>query len=159
MSVPPSTDQRGVMTEGNTMSVLPSAVRRGGPAPMTEGMPVPLYMNQRGSRAQTDMLSVITFNCNKYWEFSELLCYSPHSVLYEDKLYPTALHLFEARKFLSHLPDLADRIRQCKGVDEVTSISAEMVNFIRRDWANVMIDTVSKIHRISCMSGERMFFD
>jgi len=38
-------------------------------------------------------------------------------------LYPTGLHLFEARKFLDHRPDLARRIRECSRVEEVTAIS------------------------------------
>ena len=47
-----------------------------------------------------------------------------------------ALHLpvFEARKFLPYRPDLAKRVRQCERVDQVTSISAELANFIRQDW-------------------------
>ena len=174
MSVLPSAVRRGVpapMTLGGTMpvssvvrrgsptpmrkdTVLPSAVRRSVPAPMTGGgsMSVPSSVIKRGSAAQT-MPSVIKFN--EYGEFPELLCYSPHSVVYEDKLYPTALHLFEARKFLPHLPDLADRIRQCERVEQVASITAEMADFIRRDWGNVMLNTVSKSPLISRGFGKR----
>ncbi len=86
---------------------------------------------------------VIKFN--GYGDFSGLLYYSLHSVLYEDELYPTALHLFQARKFLPHRPDLADRIRQCEHVEQVASISAELVEFIRRDWAIVALSTVSNL--------------
>ena len=158
VSVLPSAVQRGGMTGGGTVSVLPSSVRRSAPAPMTGGgtMSVPSSVIRGGSPAQTAMPSVIKFN--RYGELSELLCYSPHTVLYEDKVYPTALHLFEARKFLSHLPDLADRIRQCERVEQVTSISAEMADFIRRDWGNVMLNMVSK-NSISHTSWNRVFFD
>ena len=50
-------------------------------------------------------------------EFSRLpvLHYSLHSVLYDGKVYPTALHLFEARKFLPNRRDLAKRVRQRAG--------------------------------------------
>ena len=81
---------------------------------------------------------------NGYGEFAGLLYHSPHTVLYQDELYPTALHLFEARKFLDHRPDLADRIKDCERVEDVTSISAEMAEFTRRDWSNVALITVSK---------------
>ena len=81
---------------------------------------------------------------NGYGEFSGLLYHSPYSVVYEEDLYPTALHLFEARKFLDHRPDLADRIRQCERVEDVTAISAELAEFTRRDWGNVALSTVSK---------------
>ncbi len=80
---------------------------------------------------------------NGYGEFSGLLYHSPHTVLYQEELYPTALHLFEARKFLDHRPDLAERIRQCERVEEVTAISAELADFTRRDWGNVALITVS----------------
>ena len=81
---------------------------------------------------------------NGYGEFAGLLYHSPHTVLYQEELYPTALHLFEARKFLDHRPDLADRIRECERVEDVTSISADMAEFTRRDWSNVALITVSK---------------
>jgi hypothetical protein len=84
---------------------------------------------------------------NGYGEFAGLLYHSPHSVVYQDELYPTALHLFEARKFLDHRPqaDLADRIRQCERVEQVTAISAELSEFTRRDWGNVALVTVSDL--------------
>jgi hypothetical protein len=87
------------------------------------------------------MAPVLKFN--GYGEFSGLLYHSPYSVVYEEELYPTALHLFEARKFLDHRPDLADRIRQCERVEDVTAISAELADFTRRDWGNVALSTVS----------------
>jgi predicted NAD-dependent protein-ADP-ribosyltransferase YbiA (DUF1768 family) len=90
------------------------------------------------------MPSVIKFDGYGHSEFSGLLYYSQHSVRYEDKLYPTALHLFEARKFLPYRLDLADRIRLSERVEQVPQISAEMADFKRRDWVNVMISTVSK---------------
>ena len=94
-----------------------------------------------GAGGGGSMAPVLKFN--GYGEFAGLLYHSPHSVVYEEELYPTALHLFEARKFLDHRPDLADRIRQCGRVEEVTAISAELAEFTRRDWGNVALSTVS----------------
>ncbi|KAH9959192.1 hypothetical protein BC827DRAFT_1135065 [Russula dissimulans] len=82
---------------------------------------------------------------NGYGEYKGLLYHSPQSVLYQDELYPTALHLFEARKFLDHRPDLADRIRQCERVEEVTVISAELADFTRRDWGDVALRTMDDV--------------
>ena len=87
---------------------------------------------------------------NGYGEFSGLLYHSPHAVVYEEDLYPTALHLFEARKFL-HRPDIADRIRQCERVEEVTAISAEQAEFARVDWGNVALSTVSNRIARACV--------
>ena len=56
------------------------------------------------------MPPVIKFN--GYGDFSWLVCFSLHTVVYEDEQYPTALHLFEARKFPPHRLDLVSRIRQ-----------------------------------------------
>ena len=85
---------------------------------------------------------VIKFN--GFDEFAGLVYHSPHSVVFEEDLYPTALHLFEARKFLDHRPDLADRIRQCERVEDVIVVSAELAEFTRRDWGNTALSTVSE---------------
>ncbi|KAI0284862.1 DUF1768-domain-containing protein, partial [Russula brevipes] len=74
-----------------------------------------------------------------------LLYHSPHTVLYQEELYPTALHLFEARKFLDHRPDLAESIRQCERVDQVTAISAELAEYTRRDWGTVALSTMDEV--------------
>ena len=107
-------------------------------------LPVPLAMTMPspslGGGGGGGMVPVLKFN--GYGEYSGLLYHSPHSVVYEEELYPTALHLFEARKFLDHRPDLAERIRQCEHVEDVTAISAELADFTRRDWGNVALSTV-----------------
>ncbi|KAI0250426.1 hypothetical protein BJV78DRAFT_1127987 [Lactifluus subvellereus] len=82
---------------------------------------------------------------NGYGEFAPLMCHSPHTIYYQDELYPTALHLFEARKLIDQRPDLADRIRECESVEDVTSISAEMSNFARQDWGNVALSTMDEV--------------
>ena len=130
MSTSPSASSRPLhlptpMTEGETMSVPSSAIRSGGPALTPLVMPLVIESNGNG-------------------EFSGLLYYSLHGVLYEDKKYPTALHLFEARKFLPHWPSLADRVRQCERVEQVPSVSAELVNCIRLDWGDIMLSVVSR---------------
>ena len=90
---------------------------------------------------QVGMVPVLKFD--GYGHFAGLLYHSPHSVVHEDDLYPTALHLFEAHKFLYHRPDLAEKIRQCERVEEVTALSAELGAFVRRDWGNIALSTVS----------------
>jgi hypothetical protein len=84
---------------------------------------------------------------NGYGEFSGLLYHSPHSVVYQEELYPTALHLFEACKFLDHRPDFADRVRQCECVEDVTAISAGLRVFTRLDWGTVALFIVSNLLR------------
>jgi predicted NAD-dependent protein-ADP-ribosyltransferase YbiA (DUF1768 family) len=91
--------------------------------------------------------AMLILELDDYGEFLGLLHHSPHSVLYEDDMYLTALHLFEARKFLYHRPDIADRIRLCERVEEVAAISAEMEAFTRRDWVNVRRSMVSRLNK------------
>ena len=88
-----------------------------------------------------NLMTVIKFN--GYGEYAGLLYHSPHSVVYEEELYPTALHLFEAHKFLAHRPDLAETIRRCELVEEVTAMSRELGEFVRRDWGAIALTTVS----------------
>ncbi|KAH9983832.1 hypothetical protein BJV77DRAFT_1041098 [Russula vinacea] len=89
------------------------------------------------------MAPVLKFN--GYGKFAGLLYHSLHSVMYEEDLYPTALHLFEARKFLYHRPDLAERIRRCERVEEITAMSEGLGEFVRRDWGNVALSTMDDV--------------
>ena len=119
-------------------------------APSASSSPVPFTAaitegSSRGVPEQTPSTVPSAIEVDGYGEFSGLIHYSPHSVLYKDESYPTALHLFEARKFLPYRPDLAKRVRQCERVDQVTSISAELANFIRQDWGDIMISIVSSV--------------
>ena len=115
------------------------------PSPTTRrDISVPSHAVRRDYPAQTPLAVPSVIKFNGYGELVGLMYYSPHSVLYENELYPTALHLFEARKFLPYRPDLVDRIRQCDRIKDVTSISAELGNFIRPDWGNVVFNMVSK---------------
>ncbi len=88
---------------------------------------------------------VLRFSSDLYGPYAGLLYHSPHTVLHEGDLYPTALHLFEARKFLDHRPDLARRIRECERVEEVTAIGTELNVFRWPDWANVALVIMSKL--------------
>ena len=117
------------------------------PTQMTRGGAMSSAVGRGGHARSTPLATPPVIKFNAYGDFSGLLYYSLHSVLYEDELYPTALHLFEARKFLPHRPDLADRIRQCERVEEVASISAELAEFMRRDWYFVALSIVSKFSR------------
>lgn len=72
---------------------------------------------------------------------STFLTHSPHRVLYEGKIYPTALHLHEALKFLNHRPDIAEMIRNCS-VAEVYPLAAKFQALVRPDWNSRFIEFV-----------------
>jgi hypothetical protein len=69
--------------------------------------------------------------------------HSPHRVLYQNTLYPSALHLLEALKFLPHRADLAERIRGVKEVQDVYPLSSNFHDFVRGDWGQVFLQMVS----------------
>ncbi|KAH9986140.1 hypothetical protein BJV77DRAFT_1030130 [Russula vinacea] len=137
--------QMSITGEGGTMPMPSPAVEEGVVAqiPMATSPLDSVLVNAKmtmpspslGAGGIGDMAPVLKFD--GYGAFSGLLYHSPHSVVYEDDLYPTALHLYEARKFLYHRPDLAERIRQCEQVEEVTALSAELGVFARWDWGNM----------------------
>ena len=118
-----------------------------GASPAVGAMPMPssmgMGMPSPGGQGPVGLGGVVpTLRFNGYGEYSGLLYHSPHRVMYEDELFPTALHLFEALKFLPHRPDLAEQIRLCEHVEEVTAISASFAENTRRDWGNVALTTV-----------------
>jgi predicted NAD-dependent protein-ADP-ribosyltransferase YbiA (DUF1768 family) len=69
--------------------------------------------------------------------------HSAHRILYQNKAYPTALHLLEALKFIANRPDLSERIRATPNVKDVYAVSVAMHEFIRGDWGNVLLQMVS----------------
>ena len=75
-------------------------------------------------------------------ELADLLHFSPHRVLYERKLYPTAMHLLEAFKFLPAYPDYADQIRCCSTFEEALAVAEGLKHYWRRDWREVFRDKV-----------------
>jgi hypothetical protein len=62
-------------------------------------------------------------------------------VVYRNLVYPTALHLYEAHKFLDPKPEVAEQIRRSE-VQWVTVVSGQFANYMRRDWGNIGLSTV-----------------
>lgn len=71
--------------------------------------------------------------------------HSPHRVHGDDHtiVYPTATHMYEAQKYLPQHPEIADRIRLLKKVEDVYSVSAPFKQFERADWPQVFLTLVS----------------
>jgi hypothetical protein len=87
---------------------------------------------------------ILKFNKNR--EYSGLLYYLLHTVAYQDnKLYPIVLHLFKAQKFIDHWPNLTEHI------EEVTTVSVELAEFMKWDWNNVMVIIICAHFFVSCM--------
>jgi hypothetical protein len=68
------------------------------------------------------------------------LNHSSHRVLYGNKTYPTAMHLYEAMKFIEHKPDLGETIRQCEKIEDVYPAAMSFQVWVRPDWGTVFLD-------------------
>ena len=103
-----------------------------------------------GPPSGTVRRQVLRFGSDLHGGYAGLLYHSPHPVRYDGEEYPTALHLFEARKFLDHRPEIALSIRLCERVDEALRISAEMSTYMRPDWGEaVALSIVSNLFSLS----------
>lgn len=73
----------------------------------------------------------------------EFVNHSPHRVMYKNKIYPSAMHLHEAMKFLETKPELAETIRTTENVEDVYPLTASLQAWVRPDWGTVFLEKVS----------------
>jgi len=81
--------------------------------------------------------------------------FSPHSVMYEGKRYPTSEHLFQAFKFMEHRPHLAEHIRTVS--DKPSMALSEARRFqpeVRTDWKQTNISVMEKVLRLKFEQNE-----
>ncbi|KAJ3511336.1 hypothetical protein NLJ89_g4159 [Agrocybe chaxingu] len=71
--------------------------------------------------------------------------HSPHRILWQNKIYPSALHLHEALRFLDHRPDIAERIRNTPEVHDVYPLSMSYQQFQRPDWSQKYLDFMDEV--------------
>ncbi|KAH9833802.1 uncharacterized protein C8Q71DRAFT_725553 [Rhodofomes roseus] len=104
-------------------------------APSREPTPIPM-------REPTPVPRVTV---NRQNEFASLIPSSPVRVHYHHKSYPTAFHLHEALKFMEHMPEIAERIRTCRTVNEAREISITNDDYVRNDWEHVLYDMMDEV--------------
>ncbi|KAI0029255.1 hypothetical protein K488DRAFT_56763 [Vararia minispora EC-137] len=68
----------------------------------------------------------------------------PDVILYDGDSYPTALHLFEALKYLPHRPDVARMIREAP-LQDMSAISERHAAAMRPDWDNVALQMMDDV--------------
>ncbi|KAJ3734614.1 hypothetical protein DFJ43DRAFT_137205 [Lentinula guzmanii] len=71
--------------------------------------------------------------------------HSPHRVMYNNAIYPTATHLHEALKYLPSHPTIAAQIRLCVNLNDVYPLSAANTGYVRPDWGNIFLDEMEKV--------------
>ncbi|KIO18163.1 hypothetical protein M407DRAFT_46237, partial [Tulasnella calospora MUT 4182] len=78
--------------------------------------------------------------------FCELSNYAPYAVVYRAKEYPTAEHLFQARKFLEHRPLFAEHIRRGSDKPQFASdMGRRWAPETRPDWEETRIELMEEI--------------
>ncbi|OBZ70317.1 Swarming motility protein YbiA [Grifola frondosa] len=118
------------VTGGVTSGVVPGVDPARGPSPA------------HSARASTPRPPAIKLDREN--ELAGLLHFSPHSVHYQRKTYPTALHLLEALKFLEHQPDLAERIRTCATPEQASEMAEAFRQHVRPDWEQVFLHMIDE---------------
>ncbi|TFK46916.1 hypothetical protein OE88DRAFT_1637477 [Heliocybe sulcata] len=69
------------------------------------------------------------------------LPHSPHRVLYQGELYPSAFHLFEALKFLrNERHDIAARIREMENPADVHPLSERMKEYAKEGFERELME-------------------
>ncbi|KDR85877.1 hypothetical protein GALMADRAFT_235010 [Galerina marginata CBS 339.88] len=64
---------------------------------------------------------------------------------YRDRVYPTAMHLFEAMKFIDTRPDIAETIRNCADVNSVHNLAKEFEEFKRPYWTTSHLNVLDEV--------------
>ncbi|KAJ7286324.1 hypothetical protein C8J57DRAFT_1051547, partial [Mycena rebaudengoi] len=77
---------------------------------------------------------------------------SPHRIIYQGAMYPSAMHLHEAMKYMPHNPAIAERIRRCPSVADVhpLSLSEELTrnggpHAVRAGWGEVYLSLMRDV--------------
>lgn len=78
-------------------------------------------------------------------EFSDFGLESPHPVSYQSKSYPTALHLFEAMRYLPDRPHIAEFIRTCHVEDLGFRTTSQYRIWQRQDWDEVAVEKLEEV--------------
>ncbi|EKM52565.1 uncharacterized protein PHACADRAFT_149312 [Phanerochaete carnosa HHB-10118-sp] len=77
-----------------------------------------------------------------YYEFTN---FSPHSVWYDGKEYPTSEHLFQAHKFFNKAPHLAETIRMQPTSRAALEEARRLRRLQRSDWLKVNIHCMDAV--------------
>ncbi|GJE95793.1 NADAR family protein [Phanerochaete sordida] len=105
---------------------------------MTRPMP-----ERKKNRPQLDESPLLFYEKDQpFYEFTNFAAYP---VMFEGKEYPTSEHLFQAQKFISKRPDLAERIRTAPTSREALSEATQLRRLQRSDWFEVNISVMEDV--------------
>ncbi|KAF8914390.1 hypothetical protein CPB84DRAFT_1759139 [Gymnopilus junonius] len=77
--------------------------------------------------------------------FSAFLNHSPHRIIYRNAVYPSALHLYEAMKFIDYKPEIAEVIRNVPTTLDVYPVSVKFQNLQRPDWSKIYLSKMEEV--------------
>ncbi|CCM06412.1 uncharacterized protein FIBRA_08673 [Fibroporia radiculosa] len=83
---------------------------------------------------------------HKHRPFYEFTNFSPHSVKYDGRMYPTGEHLFQSFKFQRDRPLIAEHIRTCSDRPSVALSEARRFQHeVRADWFEVNVKKMDEV--------------
>ncbi|KAG9028176.1 hypothetical protein FS837_003965, partial [Tulasnella sp. UAMH 9824] len=98
----------------------------------------------------------ITFS-HESGPFFELSNYAPYTVTYKEKVYPTAEHLFQARKFLGHRPLFAEHIRRGSEQPQFATEAARRLALESRpDWEEKRVEIMEEVIELKFTQHEKL---
>ncbi|GJE95754.1 NADAR family protein [Phanerochaete sordida] len=109
------------------------------PKPVTRGPSNTGNVNPPAARRVDISSNLPIFFFDRDDPYSEFMNNSPHTVSFQGKVYPTAEHLFQAHKFLSNAPHLAEHIRTQTSSRAAWEQAALLRLHQRNDWFDVNI--------------------
>ncbi|KAJ7145070.1 hypothetical protein C8R43DRAFT_1130147 [Mycena crocata] len=101
------------------------------------GLTSPISPRRGSPRTPTRSRILFYHKTDPHYGFTN---FSPDSVIYDNKRYPTSEHLFQSFKFQPHRPKLAEHIRTCSERPSVAFSEARRFQpEVRSDWKDVNI--------------------
>lgn len=82
----------------------------------------------------------ITFYESRYYMFSN---FSSFQVVYQNKLWPTSEHAYQAMKFDDS--DIQGQIWRCRSAHTAMKLARSLVDSYRYDWAHIKVDIMYDI--------------
>lgn len=101
------------------------------------------FCNGIVSRSRSDTSPIYFYDRGK--PFFEFTNFSLHSIVYDEKIYATSEHLFQAFKFMTTNPVLAERMRTQPSARSARREAGFYRNYQRSDWFDVNVEVMDKI--------------
>ncbi|KAH9830132.1 uncharacterized protein C8Q71DRAFT_787502 [Rhodofomes roseus] len=117
--------------------------RRGRSRPSSPPHPPPVVPPQASASRVEEPSPILFYHRHEpYFEFTN---FAPYPIHWHGHTYPTAEHLFQAHKFMTTRPDVAEHIRHLPGPRDALEEAGRLRRFQRPDWFDVNVGIMDQI--------------